>query len=213
MNTRKILEGLKECCFEELSEDSCFSCVFEYCSPQVFENNYNSGATKMILFPIEAKDYVIKIPFSHDSYNFDEVMPFEGADEPERWNYCKAEELYYEAAEARGLDFVFLETKYIGEVHDHPIYCQKKVEMLDSRRSSHPKDWKSTIIATSYCNSKSQECFSEFWITDFLEYYGTEMLDKLYCFLDDFNISDLHEGNLGYLNDIPVIVDYAGYHE
>ena len=46
---------------------------------------------------------------------------------------------------------------------------------------------------------------------DAINWYGENEIEKLLKFINDEKINDLHSGNLGYLNDRPVIVDYAGY--
>ena len=49
------------------------------------------------------------------------------------------------------------------------------------------------------------------WMLDFLIYYGEEMFKKLADFIFDENIYDLHNGNIGYLNGRPCLVDYSSY--
>ena len=210
----KILDALKECTFEELSEDSCTVDIFDACDIDFFADDFRIGATKFVLYPREG-DYVVKIPFTHDSYNYNgEVIPFERAQEPNGWDYCKAETIYFENAIVDGVDFAFLKTECIGFTGDwHPIYVQPQAEMLAERRSSHPKDWKSTAHAAQYCCENHHRCFDEYWIADFIECYDEQTLETLYDFLDAFAITDLHEGNLGYYEGKPVIVDYAGYWE
>lgn len=220
----QILEALKECYFSMLTCDNYDENIIEHMDSKVLDE-YNSGASKVVLFPAdEETDFVVKIPFSHDAeriswYEYDENFNaeealFTGADEPDRWDYCKAETLYYEHAVEEGLEFAFLKTELIGYSNDfHPIYIQKKAEMLESREESHKKDWKECQFASNFCTFNHLECFSDYWVADFLNCYGEEAYKKLHDFLADFHIWDMHSGNLGYYNGKPVIVDYGGYHE
>lgn len=217
-NTDLILKSLSECSFFELCEDSCYTQIVDCCDSTFFNiKKWGKGATKVVLFPIKG-DYVVKIPFSHDSYHYDyeedEELPyFCGANEPDGWDYCKAEMLFYEEAEAVGVEFCFLKNELLGTVHDHPIYIQEYAEMVKDKSSHTPKDWKSTKETESYCRSKGYWCFNSYWITDFLNYYGEEKFKLLSQFLEDNDIHDLHSGNLGYIGSKPVIIDYAGYYE
>lgn len=46
------------------------------------------------------------------------------------------------------------------------------------------------------------------WLMEFINYYGLEKLDALYDFIEKYNIFDLHNSNLGYLNGKPIILDW-----
>ena len=220
----QILEALKECYFSMLTCDNYDENIIEHMDPKVLDE-YNSGASKVVLFPTdEETDFVVKIPFSHDAEyisrcEYDEDFDpnnalFVGAEEPDGWDYCEAETLYYERAVEEGLEFAFLKTELIGRSNNfHPIYIQKKAEMLEIREESHKKDWVECQLASNFCTSNHLECFSGYWVADFLNCYGEEAYKKLHDFLADCDIWDMHSGNLGYHNGKPVIVDYGGYHE
>ena len=47
---------------------------------------------------------------------------------------------------------------------------------------------------------------------NFLVSYGEEEFEKLTDFCCNFNINDLHAGNVGYIGDNIVIVDFGSYH-
>lgn len=48
------------------------------------------------------------------------------------------------------------------------------------------------------------------WLVDLFEDYGQEEIQSFNAVLEDFCINDLHEGNVGYLHGVPVILDFAG---
>ena len=220
----QILEALKECYFSMLTCDNYDENIIEHMDSKVLEE-CNSGASKVVLIPTDTDtDFVVKIPFSHDAeylcdHEDDEDFDpnnalFKGADEPNGWDYCRAEIIYYEHAVEEGLEFAFLKTELIGYSDDfHPIYIQKKAEMLETREESYKKDWTEWQAASNFCTSNHLKCLSGYWVADFLDCYGEEAYKKLHDFLSDFHIWDMHSGNLGYYNDKPVIVDYGGYYE
>lgn len=211
-----LLKGLRDCNFEELCEDTVEEQILENLDYEIYEDwEYSLGATKITIFPKES-EIVVKIPLTHDSFNYSArgIKPFIGAGEPDGWNYCEAENILYERAIEADIEYAFLETKMIGIARDnHPIYIQKKAEMLCERKTSHPKEYEKTQGMRMYCKENSCRCFDDFWLLDFVEAYGKDTLQSLYTFLDANAITDLHEGNLGYIDNLPVIIDYAGYHE
>ena len=124
---------------------------------------------------------------THDSYNYSTkgIKPFIGADEPDGWNYCEAETILYKRAIEEDIEYAFLETKFIGEARgNHPIYIQKKAEMLCERKSSYPKEYEKTQKMRMYCKDNYGSCFDEFWLLDFVEAYSEDALQSLYTFLD-----------------------------
>ena len=225
---RKLLEGLDHCYFDVINSYTCDVDIIDRVDTNVYySDKYDTGATKLVLFPKAELnlDIVVKIPFTHsedkewgpdedDNWKPGEYYPLCGAFYGDGWDYCKAETLYYEHAVEEGIEFAFLKTELIGYSDDfHPIYIQKKAEMLESREESHKKDWTECQLASNFCTSNHLDCFSDYWVADFLNCYGEEAYKKLHDFLADFHIWDMHSGNLGYYNGKPVIVDYGGYHE
>ena len=213
-----LIKGLRNCNFEELCEDSVEEQVIENLDYDIYEDSeYGLGATKITIFPKES-EIVVKIPLTHDSYNYnyseEGIKPFIGAGEPDGWNYCKAENILYERAVKADIEYAFLETKLIGRARgNHPIYIQKKAEMLCERKDSYPKEPEKTQKMRTYCKDNYGRYFDAFWLLDFVESYSKDALQSLFTFLDNNAITDLHEGNLGYVDNLPVIVDYAGYYE
>lgn len=49
------------------------------------------------------------------------------------------------------------------------------------------------------------------WFARAVEFYGFSFIYKLNVFLEENDVSDLHEGNIGYMaNERPVLIDYGG---
>ena len=58
----KILKALEACNFDEFTDDGCYEAVYKQLDFSVFDRKYESGMTKMVLFPT-GLDFVIKLPF------------------------------------------------------------------------------------------------------------------------------------------------------
>ena len=47
--------------------------------------------------------------------------------------------------------------------------------------------------------------------------YGEEIFNRLCNFIEEYNITDLHNGNVGYIKRngkfMPILFDYSGYYE
>jgi hypothetical protein len=147
----------------------------------------------------------------------DEFTPFDGADTLDNWNYCAVESYLTEMAVEKGLIQCFAATEYFGEAKGHPIYFQEKCCMFSDASTSENKDkYKNRTKADYDSLTKIREKISFWeinndWVLDFLIYWGEETLHKLAQFLFDYDIGDLHNGNIGYHNGVPCLVDYSSY--
>ena len=179
----------------------------------------DSGATKAVIIPAE-EDFVIKIPFqgfigeyyNHDKECWeDEFISYDSAHYSDSaWDYCLSEVEIYKMAVNAGVQQIFAKTEFITTVNGHPIYIQEKADIFERGEHSHSREQlRKTREKTKdyYCEA------NEDWLTDVLEYYGEDIFLDFLRFVDDLEITDLHSGNLGYINDRPVITDYSGYHE
>ena len=184
-----------------------------------------TGASKVVLSFMDT-DFVIKIPFNGtvdsvydeetDDYCYSEFVPFCGAGEyyeDNAWDYCNLEVERFQAALDEEVDECFVETIYIGSVNHYPIYAQELVEMYDYSEHDFENSNKADELekTSSLCKSNKVQCFHTNWLTDARKYYGEDFLIKLLKFIDNYCISDLHSGNLGYICGRPMIVDYASF--
>lgn len=217
-----ILEALKDCFFDNLTEETYYEDILKHCDQSVFcIDDCNSGATKLVLIPREY-EFVIKIPFFGEDWDatLEKYIKFSGANEPEGWNYCEVENILYSKAEAEEVEEYFLETRCIGYVKGYPIYAQELASTLDELRKDFAfRNREATEAAKkdkakirSFCRRNNTYCFNVTWIKDFIEFYGEEAWIKLHNFIYDYNVCDLHSANIGYNTmGAPVIMDYAGY--
>ena len=89
-----------------------------------------------------------------------------------------------------------------------PLYCQMRAELdnvENPRTSSYDKKY--------FQNSKSPLCQRAPAIgMDFAEDYGMDSFEALTEFCFDFDINDIHWGNVGMINGKIVLIDYSGYY-
>lgn len=192
--------------------------------------NYAYGATKFVIIPDDEKiDFVIKIPYTGSSdyedgwysgtnnqyYHpgYDDYYPFENGTYEERpWDYCAIEVQRYAEATLNGFADCLAKTKFLGFVNDYPIYIQEKCETLTSVHQNHKYSEKEKSYTESLC--KWWTPISYDWLTDFRLFFGDHKLKNFINFLHDYEWDDdLRNENIGYINNRPVLIDYASFLE
>lgn len=215
----EILEALSYGTFDENDEADFYSIVVQPFSEKYKKPfDYATGATKGVLI-FEQLGFVIKIPFCRNSedcyynsaYGEYECCYFTGADTDNGWDYCEAEANKYERAEEEGLAQCFAKTKKIGDIDGYPIYMQELADIYKSidYQSSHTEEDSRQV--SSICNSNNFYMFNIEWLSDSFHYYGEKVFHKLLEFIRTVGINDLHDGNIGYIGNRPVLVDYSSF--
>ncbi len=215
----EILEALSYGTFDENDEADFYSIVVQPFSEKYKKPfDYATGATKGVLI-FEQLGFVIKIPFCRNSedcyynstYGEYESCYFTGADTDNGWDYCEAEANKYERAEEEGLAQCFAKTKRIGDIDGYPIYMQELANIYKSidYQSSHTEEDSRQV--SSICNSNNFYMFNLEWLSDAFHYYGEKVFHKLLEFIRTVGINDLHDGNIGYIGNRPVLVDYSSF--
>lgn len=215
----EILEALSYGTFDENDEADFYSIVVQPFSEKYKKPfDYATGATKGVLI-FEQLGFVIKIPFCRNSedceynstYGEYECCYFTGADTDNGWDYCEAEANKYERAEEEGLAQCFAKTKKIGDIGGYPIYMQELADIYKSidYQSSHTEEDSRQV--SSICNSNNFYMFNIEWLSDAFHYYGEKIFHKLLEFIRTVGINDLHDGNIGYIGNRPVLVDYSSF--
>lgn len=167
------------------------------------------------------------ITYSRYSESFDfawESLPDYLQDKLERqWDYCEVETLLFNDAIKENVSDFFAETLFIGFSNGHPIYVQEKARIFqgESEYNYYEGGWvrksaemvKKEMIAYDSSFTMDNIFFPAplAWMVDFYLYYGIEELIRLYRFIDNTGIEDLHGENVGYINHRPVITDYASF--
>lgn len=171
----------------------------------------HGGATKVCLDFVE-ESFVIKWAEKCCYKEFDEAM---------------AEVGIYQEAVAQGIEMFFPKTELFATINGISFVKQEKIDndcgslcyQTELKYSERSKTASPRIV------KKVQQKFDEacqevgysrsvntLWVRLALVIYGKKAVKKLCEFVVDHQINDLHEGNLGYKNDRPILLDFSGYY-
>lgn len=205
--------------------------VVEALEKETGVSNYKfaNGASKGVIWD-KRSDYVVKIPIngSYGDYAYSESGAYLGYDNDMEkwygggfdngWDYCLTESYLYADACEWGLTAAFAGTVKIND----NIYVQEKAtifsEILEKRRIESKlerscngyADYIHSLIRQSGTYLSTDQ-LAEIWMLDFIDYHGEEKFLEFLEFINENCINDLHWGNIGYIEDRPVLVDYSGF--
>lgn len=161
-----------------------------------------TGAFKeCLIFP--DMDFVLKLPFDYRRNS-------------EIDNACYDEIITYQSAKEAGVEKIFLETWFIGYLaNGRPVYGQAKADYtVKSLPKSKIKKYE-RITRTVTENTRSRVVRGMYdhranclWIDMLIVLYGKKFAMKFEKWTKETRLADLHRGNIGYRNDMPVILDY-----
>ena len=147
---------------------------------------YTYGATKIVIMFAEIPNKVIKIPFQ-GYYHNNELILF-------NIDYCALEQSLYADCIDKYKKYM-VPVEYLGKINDISIYAQEKIEMIYDDEE-----------AEDIVSIKDSE-----WYYYAIELYGQAEVDAFLIYCRSLSIFDLREGNIGYLNEKPVLIDYGGF--
>jgi len=219
--------------------DTCDNPLLDYLNELAFDNpdkysdflrvEYRAGASKLVIDTLE--EYVIKIPLCGVcdeckvpfNIEFCEGKHIDIANKnlfPDvewgKWDYCELEEDRFILAKEAGLEDFFAETRFICEtLSGYPIYLQKRVESAEGVKGQRKilSDIENKVLKNALKEKDTIGIRSREWIDSFIANYGVDLFAELMNFLSAVKINDLHNNNLGSLNNKPILFDYAGYYE
>lgn len=132
-------------------------------------------------------------------------------------------EFYEEAKQAR-LDKLFPTTEYFFTHNGVDFVVQEKIQIQAGNLCYdyvHRYNNISRTVPRKMVNLVQKELnkvsgyrrqISPLWIACVLSIYGKKTTKALCKFVQDHDINDLHESNVGFLRDKPIILDFSGYH-
>lgn len=192
-----------------------------------------SGVSKLVIIPRNSA-YVIKTPFfgswyypeeydeENDEYYTDYENPYfdeytgayyEDA-EIDCSNYCELEEYLYNFAIENGVSDMFAKTEFFGRAKGgRPVYISEKCKGFHWGDRK-PSDASKTLVKDKRDSRTPGWSRMDSMITAlFVDDYGVERAEKLFQFLSDFDISDLHSDNVMISEKTGkiVITDYSGF--
>lgn len=111
---------------------------------------------------------------------------------------------------------ILLENVYEGTFNGIPVYTQKKAEVYCDipYKCTKSKDEKEENSIRSVRGSSLCKAFPDAWIAKCINTFGEEKTTEILSTICDRGIdADMNSANFGYLNNIPVIFDFASYYE
>lgn len=192
-----------------------------------------NGVSKVVIIPRNSA-YVIKTPLfgswyypeeynkENDEYYTDYENPYfdeytgayyEDA-EIDCSNYCELEEYIYNFTVENGVSDMFAKTEFFGYAKSgRPLYISEKCRNF-WWGDREPSDASKTLVKDKRDSrtpgwSKMDSMITALFVDD----YGVERAGRLFQFLSDFNITDLHSHNVMISEKTGkiVITDYSGF--
>lgn len=131
----------------------------------------------------------------------------------------------YEHAKAQGLEMFFPKTEVFAEINGVFFIRQEMVDISCSDLPSitERKYAKQSRTASEKIMNKVQAAFDEVrhgrycrtlnqtWVSMALVLYGKNIVKKFCEFAQKEGINDLHDGNIGYKNNRPILLDFSGF--
>lgn len=204
--------------------DAYDSCGEEDYSDVVFlcrANRYENGVTKIVLFYDDLPNWVIKIPILGNYIEeIDEYRDFSCSGTGSGNDYCLTEKEYTFDAINYGLENCFINTYYVCEINGVKFYCSPKIDKVyhdvfhygDKKIYSKPDSFDQAKNLEYCCEN---ECYLDIEdLAFFIDAYGEAVAEKLIRFLYDWDIHDLHHGNLGFDKQGNIkIIDCSGWRD
>lgn len=214
MKKADIISIFHNCIFDgELTEFDYEEKILDLL-PKYFEYTYNYGASKLVIQP-KGENFVIKIPFTGYFIGDELYEDFTEAglvtnNDCNEWDYCLTEVEVYSLAAQQGIEKIFCKTELIGDIENHPIYIQELATVFRKRSITSPdSEEKINKTMKKLYNMGVITEINKLWLSDVYLYFGDILFDTIFPFISEIN--DLHDGNIGYIGDRPVIFDYSGY--
>lgn len=182
----------------ELSEGSA-----DWLFDDVEDFYYDAGCTRGCFIPMtDYADIVLK-------FNFDNVSD----------DYCEAEVRHFKRAKLHGLDDIFTKMVKIGTRDGIDVYACERVSETSTHYGDVSPQLSRYLRKTTFSEGEDKKypvgVFRniEYWLKEFVRYYGAKKYFDFVKFIKEEGINDLHGGNVGYINNRPVVFDYGGFYE
>lgn len=170
-----------------------------------------SGASKVCLL-FDNADFVVKyVP----GYRYQKEL---------EENEALREVKIYEKAKEANLDMFFPYTEDMGIINGTHFVLQEKIDFSAAKVPDLKKVKYRNITKTvreriinkinkgfQVKNSHCRRYLNDLWASMILVLYGKTVCKKLCNFIQENRINDLHDNNIGYKNDKPIILDFSGY--
>ena len=197
---QEIAARIEDWCSDTTSHGDGYDFLSDIC-----EVNQN-GETKTVFLHKEW-DFVIKVP-NYYSYA--------------RHNYCQLEADNYKKACAYRVERVLLETALLCtlkngiQLYVQPRYTIDNNDYMDSPIHRHRLQKKRNTYRKPIVSRVAGEMYDGFrlnnlWLSRVIQLYGKRFMRSLERWTQENHIGDLHDCNVGWMNNKPIILDYSGY--
>ena len=164
---------------------------------------YDYGMSKIVIFDDSFPGYVFKIPIYGCCNEYGDYVPYPV-------NYCELEQKIYKDAEKNAVSDMLCPICYVGMAGTYPIWVSYEIDRMFDTDDIDKLSQNSREAA-----EKSNKGFCiEMEPTDlafFYDSYGIRQTNKMISLLRHYGVNDCHSANMGWLNDYPVLIDYAGF--
>lgn len=173
-------------------------------------DNFNSriifrhGCFRVVIID-EDSDYVLKFSFSRSSHCY----------ENDTYDDCQTEEETYQIAINNGVENDFAEVISIGSFEHKftktPILFLAKKMKVDTCNPNFDYDFEKFCNTNGFNTEDILDIVSYSFACAFSSYYrdDPDSFIRLVNFIRDFDITDLHTKNIGFVEDKPYIIDYG----
>lgn len=126
---------------------------------------------------------------------------------------CEREQLVFNEALKVGLSFMFAEVGFLCNYNDINVFWAEKAEAdedyaTERYASYHGYDTSSPDFSTSDVDTSDGEALVE---DIFHSFFSCEDVWNFYDFCGEWDVNDIHLGNIGFDGDTVKCIDYAGY--
>lgn len=197
---QEIMTRIEDFCSDTTNHGDNYDFLSDIC-----EVNQN-GETKTVFLHKEW-DFVIKVP-NYYSYA--------------RHNYCQLEADNYKKACAYRVERVLLETALLCtlkngiQLYVQPRYTIDNNDYMDSPIHRHRLQKKCNTYRKPIVSRVAGEMYDGYrlnnlWLSRVIQLYGKRFMRSLEKWTQENRIGDLHDCNVGWMNNKPIILDYSGY--
>lgn len=172
------------------------------------ELQYSNGETRYAIWD-KSWDFVLKIP----RYSYVEH------------DYCALEVEHYKSAIEYGVARICLPIEPVYTSHTG-IVIYKQIRYSFDCREAYRNKYSDYLerknipnhCRHSICQKVQNACYdgdriNDEWLARVIQLYGKKFIQSMVKWIAVNSINDLHGRNTGYLNNKPIILDYAGYKE
>ena len=178
------------------------------CIDLPFNIHYDMGATRLVVWDEDNRDYVAKIALSNDDekYCVHEVELYNAAEKAglaAHFGWC-AEIYCYGNKSVYAMEFLDCNYEKFDTLTyewGYENYCEE--EQLDSTLESSRREF-----SNCYWGSELQYNIVLDWFEEQLSKNIVGLFDN---FINSHGIDDIHPGNVSFRGTVPVLCDYAGY--